>query len=170
MFAPFLSGLQYRVSGVSRPPIWLSLSPLRSTRPFALHVQETSLHSRRISLGLSRGRRTMSLFSLSRWRPQHLFLSWVGYWVALLAVTLGPAVPAILRATGSAPGKGEISFNFADGIFSLVVKQAGQVLWTGSVHFLAAALWIAVPPMVLWLLWLRARSGAAPREASTVRT
>ena len=112
----------------------------------------------------------MSLFSLSRWRPQHLFLSWAGYWIALLAVTLGPAVPAILRATGSAPGKGEITANFSDGVFSLIVKEAGQVLWTGSVHFLTAALWIALPPMVLWLLWLRARSGSVAREASTVRT
>ena len=87
-----------------------------------------------------------------------------------MAVTLGPAVPAILRATGSSPGKGEISANFADGVFSLVVKQAGQVLWTGSVHFLTAALWIALPPLVLWLLWLRVRSGSVTRETSTVRT
>jgi hypothetical protein len=138
--------------------------------PSPLCVQETTLHSWRISSGLFSRWRTMSLFSLSRWRPQHLLLSWVAYWTALLAVTFGPAVPAILRATGAAPGKGEISFNFADGIFSLVVKQAGQVLWTGSVHFLTAALWIAVPPMVLWLLWLRARSGSVTTEASTVRT
>lgn len=111
----------------------------------------------------------MSLFSLSRWRPQHLFLAWAGYWIALVAVTLGPAVPSILRATSSS-GKGEISANFGDGVFSLVVKQAGQVLWSGSVHFLTAALWLALPPLILWLLWLRARSGTVSREASTVRT
>jgi hypothetical protein len=138
--------------------------------PSRVHVLETTLRLRRINFGLSRGRLTMSLFSLSRWRPQHLFMAWAGYWIVLLAVTLGPAIPAILRATGSAPGKGEISANFSDGVFSLIVKQAGQVLWSGSVHFLAAALWVALPPLVLWLLWLRARSGAVPREASTVRT
>ena len=112
----------------------------------------------------------MSLLSLSRWRPAHLFLAWAGYWIVLLAVTIGPALPAILRATGSAPGKGEISVNFSDGVFNLIVKQAGQLLWSGSVHFLTAALWVALPPLVLWLLWLRARSGAVQTEASTVRT
>lgn len=112
----------------------------------------------------------MSLLSLSRWRPAHLFLAWAGYWIALLAVTLGPAVPAILRATRPSPSHGEISVNFADGVFNLIVKEAGQVLWSGSVHFLTAALWVALPPLVLWLLWLRARSGAVRTEASTVRT
>lgn len=155
----------------------MSSKGYRGTKSFAIaagpslfRVQETTLHLRRISFGLSRGRRMMSLLSLSRWRPRHLFLAWTAYWIALLLVTIGPAVPAILRATGSAPGKGEISANFADGVFSLIVKQSGQVLWSGSVHFLTAALWLALPPLVLWLLWLRARSGAVAGEARTTNT
>lgn len=105
----------------------------------------------------------MSFFSLSRWRPGHLLLSWSAYWITLLAVTLGPAVPAILRATAT-NAKGEISANFGDWVLSLTVKQSGQTTWSGSVHVLTAALWLAVPPLILWVLWVLMRGGAT-REA-----
>jgi hypothetical protein len=105
----------------------------------------------------------MSLFSISRWRPAHLFLSWVIYWVALFAVTLGPAIPPILRAT-AANAKGEIAANMANGVLSMVVKESGRTTWSGSTHLLTAALWLAVPPLVLWVLWLISRSGT-PRDA-----
>lgn len=103
---------------------------------------------------------------LSRWRPYHLLLAWAGYWLALLVVTLGPALPAILRATRSTGHQGEINASFGDGVFSLIVKQMGQVLWSGSVHFLPAALWLGVPPLMLWLLWLRARSTTVGGQAA----
>ena len=96
---------------------------------------------------------------LSRWRPYQLLFAWTAYWVLLLAVTLGPALPAILRATREG-GHGEINASFSGTIMSFTVKEAGQVTWTGSVHFLTATLWIALPPLALWILWLRARSGS----------
>lgn len=107
----------------------------------------------------------MSLFSLSRWRPVHLLASWVAYWVALLAVTLGPAIPAILRATRP-DGHGEISASFGSGVLSLVVKEAGRTTFSGSVPTLVAALWLGIPPLVIWGLWLYARGAEArTREA-----
>ncbi|HEY2375654.1 MAG TPA: hypothetical protein VGH98_06725 [Gemmatimonadaceae bacterium] len=102
----------------------------------------------------------MGLFSLSRWRPAQLFLSWAAYWTALVLVSVGPAVPAILRATAP-KGKGEINVSFGDGAFVLIVKEMGRITWSGSVHTLTAALWIGVPPLILWALWLRARSRSA---------
>lgn len=104
----------------------------------------------------------MSLFSLARWRPAHLFLSWLAYWIVLVAVALGPAVPAILRATAP-KAKGEISATVGDSLLSLIVKQSGQITWSESVHVLTAALWLAVPPLVIWALWVAAR-GSATRE------
>ena len=104
----------------------------------------------------------MSFFSLSRWRPAHLFLSWLVYWVALIAVTLGPAIPAMLRATAT-KAKGEISASIGDSGLQLIVKEAGRITWSGSVHTITAVLWIAVPPLILWALWVAAR-GAATRE------
>jgi hypothetical protein len=102
---------------------------------------------------------------LSRWRPYHLLLAWGGYWLLLFTVTLGPAVPAILRATRG-EGHGEISANMSDTVLTLTVKEMGQATWTGSVHLLIAALWLAVPPLLLWILWLRAAPRAS-REAQT---
>lgn len=106
---------------------------------------------------------------LSRWRPYQLLLAWSAYWIVLLAVTFGPAIPAILRATRAPANKGEINASFDNSVWSLTVKVMGQVTWTGSVHFLTAALWLAVPPLVLWLLWLRSRSNAlrSPARAGT---
>lgn len=110
---------------------------------------------------------SMSLFSLSRWRPAHLLLGWCAYWAALLIVAIGPAVPAILRAT--APNaKGDITASFGDSGFFLTVKELGRVTWSGSVHALTAALWVGIPPLILWALWLRARSGTRPTVSATV--
>lgn len=112
----------------------------------------------------------MSLFSLSRWRPIHLFLAWCGYWIALLLVSMGSAIPAILRATREG-GHGEIGAGFGNAVFYFTVKEMGRVTWTGSVHALTAALWIGVPPLLLWVLWLRARPTAArAADARAVRT
>src|SRR3954465_7075545 len=100
---------------------------------------------------------------LSRWRPYQLLLAWAAYWIVLLAATLGPALPAILRATSAGGNHGEINASFSNPPLSFTVKEMGQVTGTGSVHFLTAALWIAIPPLVLWVLWLRARS-ETPRD------
>jgi hypothetical protein len=98
---------------------------------------------------------------LSRWRPYHLLLAWGAYWILLLAFALGPALPAILRATQSEGKHGEINAAFGDAVLSVTVKEMGQITWSGSVHFLTAALWVALPPLVLWALWLRERGRAA---------
>jgi hypothetical protein len=105
---------------------------------------------------------------LSRWRPYQLLLAWTAYWVVLLAATLGPALPAILRATNAGGNHGEINASFSSTVLSFTVKEMGQITWTGSVHFLTAALWVAIPPLVLWVLWLRARSETA-REMRAAR-
>lgn len=94
---------------------------------------------------------------LARWRPYHLLLAWAGYWAILLVAALGPALPAILRATSGKGNHGEVNASFGDGGFSFVVKEMGQVTWSGSIHLLPAALWIALPPLAFWILWLRAR-------------
>jgi hypothetical protein len=80
-----------------------------------------------------------------------------------LAVALGPAIPPVLRAT--APNaKGEISATVGDSGLNLIVKEFGRVTWSGSVHLLTAALWLALPPLVLWALWVMA-GGSQTREA-----
>ena len=103
---------------------------------------------------------------LSRWRPYQLLLAWTAYWVLLLVAALGPALPAILRATQGQGNHGEINASFSDTVMSFTVKEMGQVTWTGSVHLLTAALWIAIPPLALWLLWLKERPSVATSRLS----
>jgi hypothetical protein len=106
---------------------------------------------------------------LSRWRPYHLLLAWSAYWILLLAVTFGPAMPAILRATRAGDNQGEINASTSGTVLSITVKEMGQITWTGSVHLLTAALWIAVPPLVIWLFWMRSRVRAMPTFTQTSR-
>ncbi|HXT16398.1 MAG TPA: hypothetical protein VN706_12250 [Gemmatimonadaceae bacterium] len=97
---------------------------------------------------------------LGRWRPATLLASWVGYWVVLAAITMGPGIVAIWKATQSGPGQGNVSLNFSNGLFSLVVQANGHTTYTGSAHLLAIALLVGVPPLVLFGLWLRERRSA----------
>ena len=113
------------------------------------------------------------LFSLRRWRPGHLLLAWIGYWAGLALVTLGRAIPSILRATGAPEGKGSISAGFQDDVLHLTVTEAGATLWSGTTSISQVALLVVGPPLLLWVAWLvrrRANRNAglgtrdAPRE------
>lgn len=95
--------------------------------------------------------------SLRRWRPLHLLGAWCAYWVVLASVGLGPALIAQLRVVRR-PGTSEtISASVHDGLFSASLSHGGSTVWSGSIHVLALALWVAGPPLALWLVWLAAR-------------
>jgi hypothetical protein len=108
------------------------------------------------------------IFSLSRWRPRHLLASWLGYWAALILVAIGPAIPAIWRVTRP-DAHGSISANFGDGVLKLIVLESGTVVWEGAVRVLTATLWLGVPPLLLWLAWVVARSRARTPTPTTPR-
>src|SRR5918993_4769260 len=95
--------------------------------------------------------RSMGL--LRRWQAKHLLLSWVAYWIVLALMVLRPAIAMVLRALNAPKGLGSISAGVADGIATLTVFAKGQT-WTGSTSLTSLALWIAGPPLVLWLVWL----------------
>lgn len=104
------------------------------------------------------------LRSFRQWSPRALFLSWGVYWLVLLAVGLGPIIGPIWRATHGATGS-SVKASFSNTIVSLTVTQAGQTTWTGSISVITVALWVAVPPLLLWMLW----AGTRPRvEAERV--
>jgi len=96
---------------------------------------------------------------LSRWRPGHLLAAWSTYWAGLAAVAFTPLVLAILRATraGGPPGSANVSASFGDAGISVTVSRAGRTVFAGAAGLLPIALWIAVPPLLLWALWLWAR-------------
>jgi threonine/homoserine/homoserine lactone efflux protein len=42
-------------------------------------------------------------------------------------------------------------------LFSLVVKGGEATIWSGSAQASSMVLWIAGPPLLLWLAWLATR-------------
>jgi hypothetical protein len=88
-----------------------------------------------------------------RWRPSHLLLAWCLYWVALIAVKLGPAIATAWRI--SRPGHtGSVNASVTDGIVSMNMVEAGHTVWTGAVPFGHLVLLVAGAPLVIWLVWM----------------
>src|SRR5947209_8195338 len=100
------------------------------------------------------------------WKPRHLLIGWVAWWIALALWGVGAALPAILRAT-RADAKGNINVSFGDAGFSATVVEAGRTLWQGTISLGMLSLLIAVPPLLMWLFWLRL-SHSRPRDASMI--
>ena len=89
---------------------------------------------------------------LSGRRFRLLLGTWGTYWLLLAAFGLGPLALAIIRVTsGTNDNKSSINASFGDGILSVTVVNRGTTTYTGSIHFLAAALWISGPPLLAGL-------------------
>ena len=101
--------------------------------------------------------------SLSRWRLSHLVLAWMAYWLALLAVVAAPLAKPVMHALRSQQGHGTISAGFENSMLTLTVKS-DVMSWSGSASFLAIALWIAGPPLVMFALWAATRTRPVARE------
>jgi hypothetical protein len=111
----------------------------------------------------------MTIPGLTRWKPRHLLAAWSAYWVGLVVVTLGPAIISLLRVALPAGAKGSASASFGDGGMHLEVFREGTIAWAGSAHYVPVALWLAGPPLLLWLAWIRAhpkRELDVPLDAS----
>ena len=92
------------------------------------------------------------------WRPRNLFFAWCAYWLALVVVKLSPAVAAGWRLSREKEIHGDAGLSFGDGSINGHIAEAGHTLWSGSISFLSLVLLVAVPPLVLWLIWLAGAS------------
>ena len=99
-------------------------------------------------------------WSLRRWRPRQLLLAWVAYWIGLAAVTVGPAIPALMRATGT-DAKGSMNASAGDKGLSITITADGGAAWSGSASLTAIVFWLVGPPLLLWLIWFVRRK---PRD------
>lgn len=105
-------------------------------------------------------------FSLSKWRAGHLLAAWGAWWLSLGVVTLGPAFSALYRVAGPG-GEGSANANAGDaGITFNVLEKNGTVLWSGTASLLSLVLWIAGPPLLLWLVWLVQRPASRLQSSS----
>jgi hypothetical protein len=96
-----------------------------------------------------------------RMRAWHLLVGWGVYWTALVVVGLGPGLLAAWRVTDP-QGHGAINGSMGDGVLRLTVSDATSTLWTGAASVATLMLWIAGPPLVLWLVWLLSRPRSTP--------
>ena len=102
--------------------------------------------------------------SLGWWRPRHLVGMWSAYWAALAAATLGPVVPIVWRVTR--PGEhGTVGATVDDEGVRLTIQRGAETAWTGAAGLGEIALWLAVPPLLLWAVWLFSRPRTPPAVA-----
>ena len=97
------------------------------------------------------------MFSLSRWTPGQLLLSWGTYWAGLVAVKLGPAIREMYRVIQLPEGHGSINAGFSNGVVNLSVVEDGVTTLAHSAPFSTILLWVLVPPVVLWGIWVLVR-------------
>ena len=95
--------------------------------------------------------------SLRRWKPGQLLLGWAAFWGGLVGVALSPAIGATWRATHLPEGHGSVSASFNDATLSYTVIEDGEKTWVGTTSVTTALLWVVVPPLLLWLVWLIVR-------------
>ena len=105
---------------------------------------------------------------LRRWQARHLLLAWAVYWVLLILVALRPGLALASRALTGPDGHGSISADVGNGLANLRVAFEGQS-WTGSTSLTSLALWIAGPPLLLWLVWLVTRRTPAHEAERDLR-
>lgn len=107
-------------------------------------------------------------FSIKRWGVGTLIGAWAGYWVALGAVTLAPFAKWVWDISRIPGEHGSASLSAGDAGVTLTALKDGVTVYTGVAPLTEVALWIAVPPLALWLLWLvlrPSRDGVAALHA-----
>jgi len=100
-----------------------------------------------------------------RWRPRHLLAAWGVYWATLAVVVLGRPAQLAWRLANGPEGHGTASAGFENAVLHLRIADDAGHAWAGTAHLLTIALWVAGPPLLLWLLWLALRPRSAMREA-----
>lgn len=99
---------------------------------------------------------------LSRWRWRHLAATWVVYWAGLALATLWRPIGIARRLSTLPEGQASISAELGNGMFSARMLEQDVTVWAGSASVLAIVLWIAGPPLLVWLLWAMSRVRPSP--------
>jgi hypothetical protein len=81
----------------------------------------------------------------------------IAYWVVVAAVKLGPAAFAIYRATRGPKDSSSVNASLGNGGFTLNVIEKGVTTYSASAGLLAIAAWVAIPPLIGWIVWAVSR-------------
>ena len=95
-------------------------------------------------------------FSIRRMGVGHLLGAWGAYWVGLAGVTLGPFAKWAWEL--SRPHQhGSANLSIGNAGVTLTALKDNITVYSGVAPLSQVALWIAVPPLLLWLAWLALR-------------
>lgn len=101
-------------------------------------------------------------FASRGWGWRSLVGAWGAYWAGLAGVTLGPFALYVWKLARQAGKHGTVSLSLGDEGFHLTALRDGAVAWSGTVGVGTFALWVAVPPLAIWLVWLLMRPSPRP--------
>ncbi len=104
-------------------------------------------------------------FSIKRWGVGSLVGAWAAYWFALGAVTLAPFAKWVWDINRIPGEHGSASLSAGNAGVVLTALKDGVTVYTGVAPLTDIALWVAGPPLVLWLLWLALRPSREAAEA-----
>jgi hypothetical protein len=107
--------------------------------------------------------------SIRSWNVRHLVSASVAYWAGLAAVAFAPFSIAAASLAHLSGNRGTATASFGNAGVTLTALKDGVTVYAGTASLLQIALWIAVPPLALWLVWLamrRSRADAAALRAS----
>ena len=104
-------------------------------------------------------------FSIKRWGVGTLVSAWAGYWAALGAVTLAPFAKWVWDLNRIPGQHGSASLSMGDAGVTLTALKDGVTVYSGVAPLTELALWIAGPPLALWLVWLMFRPTRPSSEA-----
>jgi hypothetical protein len=107
----------------------------------------------------------MTLFRLREWGPRHLLAAWGVWWVTIIGVAAQRAFGPLRAAAGAPEGTGNVSFGFGDGELFLQALREGRELYKWSMPLTSVVLWLALPPLAMWLVWLLTRDRTPPSAA-----
>jgi hypothetical protein len=99
-----------------------------------------------------------------------LLATWAAYWAALLVVALWRPASLAFRLKQQMPGRVRVALDLATehGVTLRLTGDASPV-WAGTISFTELAVWLAVPPLALWVVWLwwtGRRPGLPPERAA----
>ena len=95
-------------------------------------------------------------FSMRDLRPAHLLGAWATYWAGLVAVKLGPGIAAVTKM--QAPGaKGSATVSLDNDHLTAKVFEGTRLAWEATSSVTTVALWVVVPPLVIWGIWMATR-------------
>ena len=105
----------------------------------------------------------MTRWAPRRWGAAELLAAWVAYWLLLAAVAFARPALIMYRIRGLPEGSSNAQVSLGDQGFVAHIVSQGRTLIDQRASGTAVLLWLVVPPLLIFAVWLamRPRPGQA---------